>query len=149
MVKYCSDASERGLCGLVNETMSCTCKDPNLAEIASLGRAGLCQTDRVVHTFPSPPSNPHSSKLPFPFLCHAVYFYLHTSSPPPLSPPHTQTPIFFFLKKRQKKNAACSPNIQIMQGTFPSSYHMYTIRTAKTYFPPNSAPVPDFAAQHA
>lgn len=47
MVKYCSEGSERGLCGLGDETMICTCPEPNLDEIASLARAGLCETDQV------------------------------------------------------------------------------------------------------
>lgn len=169
MVKYCSEGTGRGLCGLADETMTCTCGEPNLAEYASLARGGLCQTDQVRCTYiyiyspGAPPlQNPQTSKIClFSFSsCHAVFLPPH--HPPPLSPllfpfHNTHKSQDFLKKKRYKKKKNCPlcfpPIFKSRKGNFslPPLFlsYIHKNRTAKTYSPPNSAPVPVFAAQPA
>lgn len=98
--------------------MICTCPEPNLDEIASLARAGLCETDQVrciLHIIPSPPP-PCPPQTHTGATCLLLFSALQYFSTYFLPLPHTQTSRS---KKETKKTAACSPNIQIMQGTFP------------------------------
>lgn len=105
MVKYCSEASERGLCGLGDETMICTCSEPDLAEIASLARAGSCATDQVrCRYIPLPPQTQTGATCLFLFFAMQ---YFSTYFLPPLSSTHTNPKI----KKETKKNLPLAPPI--------------------------------------